>query len=561
MGVSLRAGIACCALLLAACGREASGRYNVVLISIDSLRADRIGPYGHQPEFAPGLAVTPHLDRLAASGITFEDAWSTTSWTLPAHAALMTGLSDRAHGVEHDAFTLDPLHVPLAEAFQADGYVTGGAFSGPYLDPKYGFGRGFDDYASGMLKPDEFAAIVRTENEQRSRAGQPALRPEEIRMMRDRVSHWDLTSPRINAFALDFLERHADQRFFLFLHYFDAHYDYLPELGDAAAARAFDPTYSGDFHGEDWFFDSAQRVMTWPSRERPVGERRISERDLRHALALYDAEIHWVDRHVGAVLDRIAALGLEEDTIVVVLSDHGDEFFDHGSIAHRSTLYQELCRIPLIVRVPGVQSGQRVPHVARIYDVGPSLLDWCGLPPLPGAQGRPLRAQLGPEADGRSALSRIYARFNRDVPLGHNVREAFRDERYTVVRHLRPLDDLATPEGIPLAPFADPRSNREVLVFDRVADPRELRPLAASDPRWREAVQAFAAAWEACERETAALSRSPLVARHAESATAEEKATLGALGYANQESEETAGLGQLPLLTAPSPSTQLVPPR
>lgn len=527
------------ALALAACGgREPSGRFNVVVISIDSLRADHTGPYGHAPEFAPELAVTPNLDRLAAGGATFEDAWTTSSWTLPAHVALMTGLNDRAHRVELDDFQIDPLRTTLAESFQRDGYATGGAFSGPYLDPKYGFDRGFDDYRSAMTTPAEFARMVEEENARRRAQGRPAVSPREVDQMRDRLSHWDLTSPRVNAFAREFLDRHRDGRFFLFLHYFDAHYDYLPDRGDPELPARFDPGYRGDFSGENWYFD--ERVMSWPSREAPWGERRIGERDLRHALALYDAEIHWVDRHVGEVLDRIAAAGLEDETIVIVLADHGDEFFEHGSIGHRSTLHAENVQIPLIVRVPGSgQSGQRVPHLARIIDVAPSLLDWCGLPPLAEAQGASLRPLMETGAgDGRSSLHRIFAGFNRDRTGPPNAREAWRDERYAVIRYATPDPQRSTPDELHFAPWKDPRSGKAYLVYDRVADPRETRPLAEDDPRHAEAVAGFRAAWLENERQTAALAHSPLSARRSAEMTADQAAAMTALGYVDSAASD-----------------------
>jgi arylsulfatase A-like enzyme len=537
--------------LAVSCGKAPTGKYNVVLISIDSLRADRIGPYGHKPEFATEVAVTPNLDRLAASGVTFEDAWTTSSWTLPAHVALMTALNDRAHQVEHDDFMVDPLRATLPEAFQNDGYATGGAFSGPFLDPRYGFGRGFDEYRSGMTTPAEFAAMVKQEDAKRRAQKRPPLQPRDVATMRDRLSHWDLTSPRVNAFAREFLADHGDGRFFLFLHYFDAHYDYLPDRGDPELPARFDPGYRGDYHGENWYFD-AERVMSWPSQEQPWAERRIGERDLQHALALYDAEIHWVDRHVGEVLDLIAAAGLEDETIVIVLSDHGDEFFDHGSIGHRSTLHSELLHVPLIVRVPGTgQSGQRVPALARITDVAPSLLDWCGLPPLPDAQGASLRALIETgQSDGRTALHRIYAGFNRDRVGPPNVREAWRDEEFAVVRSLIPTG--ATEDGMSFAPWKDPRTGRDFLVYDRVADPREFRPLATEDPRYALAIERFRAAWRANEAAVTNMRHSPVTMRRSEEQSADQKAATAALGYVDAAG---AGSGQRqpPLLPFPEP--------
>lgn len=543
-------------LAAASCGKEPAGKYNVVLISIDSLRADRIGPYGHKPEFAPEVAVTPHLDQLAASGVTFEDAWTTSSWTLPAHVALMTGLTDRAHGVEHDDFMIDPLRTTLAERLQSDGYVTGGAYSGPFLDPNYGFGRGFDDYRSGMTSPAEFAEMVKREDQRRRAQGLPPMQPRDVDQMQDRLSHYDLTSPRVNAFAREFLEEHADQRFFLFLHYFDAHYDYLPDRGDPALPARFDPDYRGSFHGENWYFDG-ERVLTWPNQEQTWAERRIGERDLQHTLALYDAEIHWVDRHVGEVLERIAALGLEDETIVIVTADHGDEFFEHGSIGHRSTLHSELLHIPLIVRVPGVgQSGQRVTSLARITDLAPSVLDWCGLPPLAEAQGASLHGAIeSGVGDGRSSLHRIYAGFNRDrVGPPPNVREAWRDEQYSVIRYLIPSG--VSESGLQFAPWKDPRSGKDYLVYDRVADPREFRPLGAEDPRYAQAIEKFRDAWRICETETAAMKHSPVELRRSEKKSAAQKAATAALGYVDADVPD--GQRHPPLLPFPEPT---LPPR
>jgi len=530
----MRLAYALLALALAvpsfACGKQPSGKYNVVLISIDSLRADRIGPYGHKPEFAPESPVTPNLDRLAAEGVTFEDAWTTSSWTLPAHVALMTALNDRAHGVEHDDFMIDPLHTTLAEAFQKDGYATGGAYSGPFLDPKYGFERGFDEYRSGMTSPSEFAEMVKREDQRRRSQGLPPMQPRDVDQMRDRLSHFDLTSPRINAFASKFLGEHEDERFFLFLHYFDAHYDYLPDRGDPELAKRYDPDYQGEFHGENWYFDG-ERVLTWPKPETPWAERRIGDRDLQHTLALYDGEIHWVDRHVGEVIDLITAMGLKDETIVIVTADHGDEFFDHGSIGHRSTLHAELLHIPLIVRVPGAgQSGQRVPSIARIIDLAPSLLDWCGLPPLPEQQGASLRGAVeSGQGDGRTTLHRIYAGFNRDRIGPPNVREAWRDEQFSVIRFLIPSG--GDEDGLSFAQWKDPRSGLDYLVYDRVADPREFRPLSTDDARYVEAIEKFRAAWRECEVQSGLMPHSPIGQRRSEKKSAADKAAMAALGY------------------------------
>ena len=120
-------------------------RLNVILISIDTLRPDRMGVYGHRPM---GLSTTPFLDTLAARSTVFTNATSTSSWTLPAHWALLTGVPDQVHGVVNDRIPLPEGLLTLAEILEGEGYITGGFFSGPYLDPAFGFARGFDVYES-----------------------------------------------------------------------------------------------------------------------------------------------------------------------------------------------------------------------------------------------------------------------------------------------------------------------------------------------------------------------------------------------------------------------------
>ena len=232
--------VAAGALLLLLRGPEPP-RYNLVLISIDSLVRDRLGVYGHRPEFAPELAVSPSLDALALEGAVFDDAHATTSWTLPSHMAILTGLSDAVHEVTLDKYALDPLRRTLPQRFQAAGAATAGFYSGPYLDPLYGFGRGFDRYESGMMPPEELARLTQRQIERMQEAGLP-IRPETPLEIRDRLSHRDITSPRVNRKALAFLDGLGDDEpFFLLLHYFDAPYDYHPAPPEPALGPRFDP--------------------------------------------------------------------------------------------------------------------------------------------------------------------------------------------------------------------------------------------------------------------------------------------------------------------------------
>ncbi|RMH02212.1 MAG: hypothetical protein D6702_09375 [Planctomycetota bacterium] len=527
------------AALAAACGpNQPPPRRNVVLISIDSLVRDRLGVYGHRPEFAPDIPISPNLDALAAAGVVFEDAHTTTSWTLPSHLAILTGLSDHLHEVTVDKYRLDPKRRTLAEQFQAAGAVTAGFYSGPYLDPIYGFGRGFDRYESGMMPPAELerrtAALI-----ERMRANGQQVTATTALEIRDRLSHVDVTSPRIERLAFDFLAGVGDHPFFLFLHYFDAHYDYRPDALEPGLGRRFDPDYRGDRTGANWMFDPAVREID----ERGRTVRHISERDLHHVLALYDAEIHYVDRSIGRVLQRLRDLGLWQNTIVCVVSDHGDEFFEHGSIGHRSTLFPEQTEMALILRVPGeLEEGRRIPQLVRSYDVAPTLLDYAGVAPLPEAEGRSLRPLLGagpPSEAGRESLHRMFGA----LPF----REAWRDAEFAVHRNLVPDQELSArhPGWLFLRQAWSADGRRGLFVFDRREDPDELRPLPEDDPRFARALERYRAAFAAAEERRRALPRSPLAERYTAPLSEEARALLGGLGYVD-ELEEVGDDGDLP---------------
>jgi arylsulfatase A-like enzyme len=507
---------------------------NVVLISIDSLRRDHLGMYGHKPRYSGGVPVSPNLDELGSNGVVFEDAWTTSSWTLPSHMALMTGLSDRQHGVETDKFQLDPLRSTLAQRFQESGWQTAGYFSGPYLDARYGFDRGFDDYRSGMLTQEAFLERIATENSKREAAGMEPMDQRLIQQLRDRISHWDITSPRINKLGSDFLDQQqadGDKPFFLFLHYFDAHYDHIPDEAEEGLDKTFDPSYTGDFDGRNWYFD--ERVMQF---EKPY-ERLIGGRDLEHVKALYDAEIHWVDRHVGEIVAKLKEQGLYENTIIMVVSDHGDEFFDHGSIGHRSTLLAEQCRIPMVLRVPGVTpAGRRIPAISRIYDVAPTLLDYAGANGLPEAEGSSVREMVDGTAAPRTAFQRIFSGGHRRGS-GLNVRDGWRSSRYSVLRQHRGDFERETEDELFTTPMVVRSLGSSFFVFDRKEDPKELRPLSPKDPRFKEAIDAFCKDFRAAELANAKLPKSERSVLTGMKFSAEEQAALDGLGYTGLEGE------------------------
>ena len=515
------------AMLTGSCGQSApAGPLNVLLISIDSLRQDRLGCYGHRPEYAPELAISPNIDALAERGTVFDSAWSSSSWTLPAHMSLLTGLGAAAHGVEAEHERLDPLRETLAERFQAAGWATGGVYSGPYLDPRHGFARGFDRYESAMLAPREVEALIARERARRAAAGQSPLSEAEERVFQGRVAHWDVTSPRVTALAESFLKERGAKPFFLFLHFFDVHYDHTPDAASPGLARRFDPDYVGDFDGSNWYFDARVRELA------PPFTRHIGERDLHHVEALYDAEIQWVDHHVGRVLALLNQLGLAERTIVALVSDHGDEFFEHGGIGHHNTLFEEVTHIPLLLALPpGTRAARRVPEPVRIHDLAPTLLEFAGAPPLRESEGRSLRPLL---AGSRDLPRPVFSRLYDPAPWFLNLRESWRDGRFTVVRHFLPQADT-------FEQTQDAETGQRIFhVYDRAEDPRELSALRPDDPRYARALSLQSAAWTDEHSFLDGLAHSPASECLALEADATQSASLAALGYASSEAERAA---------------------
>jgi arylsulfatase A-like enzyme len=339
--------LAAALVILAGCAERPSVP-TVVLVSIDSLRADHVGAYGY------AKPTTPRIDALARSGTLFERALSSTSWTLPAHVALLTGVADSVHGVVDESRALGPGLPTLAERLKARGFATAAVVSGPYLHPRFGLNRGFDRYLNCMGFLDD------------------AFEPGPAAGTNIHLdSHGDVTSPCVVRRALEWLSGQRGRPAFLFVHFWDVHYDYRPPPG---YAERFEPRYEGALDPSGFELNKAIH------KDMPA-------RDLQHLEALYDGEIAYTDEHVGRLLDGVAALG-RSGAHVALTSDHGEAFFEHGEKGHQKDLHAEVVRVPLVLNGPGVPAGTRLPGPAHITDLGPTLLDLLGLgAPAPRAEG------------------------------------------------------------------------------------------------------------------------------------------------------------------------------
>jgi arylsulfatase A-like enzyme/tetratricopeptide (TPR) repeat protein len=279
---------------------------NVLLVTLDTTRADRIGAYGY------AQAETPRLDRLASEGVLFETAITPTAFTLPSHSSIMTGLYPPYHGMRlNGGSALADVQVTLAEQLAASGYRTGAVIAAFVLDQRWGLSQGFETFDDEIeMEPDQRLDL----------AG--------VQRRADQVV--DL--------GLEWLETEDERPFFAWLHLYDAHIPYDPP-----------EPYGTRFGG-------------------------------RGLSGLYDGEIAYADSQVGRVLDWLEGRGLAENTVVVVLGDHGESLGDHGENEHGYFVYDATVRVPLIVRVPGADlEGIRVPAQVRTIDVLPTILDLVGV--------------------------------------------------------------------------------------------------------------------------------------------------------------------------------------
>ena len=402
---------------------------NLVLISIDSLRADHVRAYGYHRD------TSPTLDRLASEGTLFENVVAESSWTLPTHMTMLTGLPAQTHGVEYfSGSQLADSYTTLTEKLARQGYRTFGVFSGPYLHPVFGFARGFDSYESAM-GPTVYDDESFDPNVPGSDAG-----VKETNFM----SHRNITSHLVTEKAIELVGASGDDPFFLFLHYFDVHFDYVPpeELW-----RRFDPDYQGSMTGEEF-------------QENDEINAHMNPRDLEHLIALYDAEILYTDQQIGYLIDALDRNGLSEKTLVVVTADHGVEFFEHGDKGHYRTLFDEVLKVPLIVRLPGrVRAGARVAAQVRHLDILPTLLSFAGI-----SDSDSLLAQVG----GTSLADVLEG---REPPSSLPAISSLRRSGYWASLRTPSLKYIVKREG----------DTQTEFLYDLEKDPTEQRPVSWID--------------------------------------------------------------------------------
>ncbi len=431
-------------VLLLACGRgpeeaaagaasaPAGPRWNVVLISLDTTRADRLGFAGSE------RPTSPHLDALAAEARVFSDCLATSSLTDPSHRSLFTSHHVRRHGILRNGWpSRDPY--TMAGLLRAAGWRTAGFVAGGPLDRKFGFAEGFDTWEQ---------AVEGVRNAHLGRIG----------IAVDGARRW--------------LETAGREPFFLFVHGFDPHCPYTPP---PETRGTWSDWYQGPLDpagrcGQDGFGEWLDQGGLGPEEQRYLQD-------------LYDEEILAADTAIGALLDDLRERGLLERSVVVFLSDHGESLGEHNWVGHARMWHEELW-VPLLIRFPGGRWAGRDDSPVQLVDVLPTLFSFLGVPAPPGVQGLDLMPWIRGEAAAppgeRLRLSR--AGNHVAVQLGRRWKVAFRwDGPHMAFRHLY---DLETDPGetVDLFPTAEGRRRtREIL--ERFQSWTEAQ--AAGDERWR----------------------------------------------------------------------------
>ncbi|HEY7699013.1 MAG TPA: sulfatase, partial [Vicinamibacteria bacterium] len=360
-------------------GRTPSKSRQMILISVDCLRADHVGANGYERD------TTPHIDAFAEDAVVFETAIATSVMTLPTHMSMFTGLTPSEHGASN-RHRLSPSVAYLPELLTSAGFQVDAVVSGAYLSQYFGFERGFHSYLS---------------------------------------LHHPRASETVDA-ALEVLARTEGGDRFLFLHLIDPHWPYRPP---PEHMERFGPIRT-----------DVDRVLGKVLEQIPPD----GPAEVQQALDLYDAEIAYADLQLGRFLDELRARGLYDSSLIVLTADHGEAFYEHGSWQHGWTLFDEVVRVPLIVKWPGGKRLDRVRRLVSQVDVFATLLEYAGVR-SPHARSTSLSALASGEgagADRRYAVSECLATPDPANPP-HKV-VAFRSESQKYIVTFRTGEDDLT---------------------------------------------------------------------------------------------------------------------
>jgi len=320
---------------------------NVILITISTLRADHTGCLSCTRD------TTPNLDKFSKKTVLFRNAFATSGWTMPAHGSIFTSLYPKAHGAANVDSSLAAENNTLAEILKDNGFCCVGFCCNPRLGQKQGFAQGFDLY-------DDYSVFLMLSS-----------------LALDNNKTIDINRKRTNGFINDsatrWLQNNTRKPFFMFIHYYDNHWDYLPP---APYDKLYDPNYQGPVDG------------TNIARE-PLFSNPPPEQDIRHIIALYDGEVRQTDDDLGKMLGFLKEKKFLDNSIIVIVGDHGEQFYEHGHTSHQG-IYEELIHIPLVISIPG-SKAKVIDSLASQVDILPTILDYLHTPLPKICHGKSLR--------------------------------------------------------------------------------------------------------------------------------------------------------------------------
>jgi arylsulfatase A-like enzyme len=396
---------------------------DVIVYMIDTLRPDVLGSYG-------GDVPTPHLDRIAAGGVVFENAYSTTSWTRPAIASIFSGMSIATHSVASEKEALPEEILTLAERFRLRGYQTFGVYANQHVTDVWHFDQGFERYLLPPLPP----------------------RPPQNRTMEPDARYDNIAAEAVHELVLETVAQHRDPRrpLFLWVHVVDPHMPYRP------------PRWALDEERPD--------LLVNPYLMRSINQQGAAPEVLHDLFLHYRGAVAYTDMAFGELLTRLDPLVNIDRSLLLVVSDHGEAFLEHGLVGHKSWIHEEQIRVPMILRGPGVPQGERVPDVVSLVDVLPTLLLLSG-----GAAAQPLQGQTLPLEPALGAP-------NRTVAAEHVHGNALRRGPWKLVQRI---------------------PQRQIRLFDLETDPLEARDLRASHPGVGEELERSLRRWrQECRQES-----------------------------------------------------------
>lgn len=377
--------------------KEAPRAKNVIVLTIDTLRASKLKPFNKDSHVK-----TPVFDELSKNGVVFERAQSTENWTKPSVAGILTGLHPSSHGARTQEAVLSRSATLVSEQYKTAGFKTAMFVANGYVSDKFGFDQGWDKYRNFIRE----GADTEAEN--------------------------------VFKESGDWVEAHREEPFFLYVQTIDPHVPYDPP-GEYLEMYDSRKDYTGVVEPR-----KTGPLLVEAKKNPPTVT--FSESDRRRLEALHDGEITQHDVFLGKFIERLKKLGVYEDTLLVITSDHGEEFNEHGSYGHGHSVYQELLNVPLVFHMPGKIEAGRISSAVSTMDIAPTILELAGVEPIPGMEAHSLVGFMTGAMPNRPAIAFSEWLDDRRVALGN-------DYKFII------------------------RGNLTASLFDLHSDPQELKQL------------------------------------------------------------------------------------